>query len=78
MPLVIIPICFACCAERLAGARTCPNWSIVRPPSASQGKGPDPDACEEMALCVFFKVVWSDIFDTPFVYIARGNVAGIN
>lgn len=35
MPLVSKPIAFACRAERLAGARACPNWAIVRPPSAA-------------------------------------------
>ena len=35
MPLVIKPGAFACRAERLAGARACPNSSIVRPPSES-------------------------------------------
>ena len=35
MPLVIKPSSFACRAERLAGARACPNSSIVSPPSES-------------------------------------------
>jgi hypothetical protein len=38
MPLVSKPSSRACRAERLAGARACPNWAIVWPPSAAQGE----------------------------------------
>ena len=37
---------------------------------------PDSDAGKEMALCVSAQIVWSDIFNTPFVNISRRNVAG--
>ena len=70
MPLVTKPSAFACCAERLAGARACPNWAIVSPPSAAQGVAPDPDAGEEMALGVGSQVVGSDIGQASFIYVA--------
>jgi hypothetical protein len=57
MPLVSKSKLAACRAERLAGARTAPNWAVVRPPNASQGVGPDSDAGEEMALVELGKVV---------------------
>jgi len=67
-----------CRAERLAGARSCPNWLIVRLPSAAQGEGPDPDSGEEMALCVASKIAGLYILNTPFVYVVRHNVVGDN
>jgi hypothetical protein len=76
MPLVRHAKPFACRAERLAGARPRPNCSIVRPPSSAQGKGPDANSCEEMALFVSAQVVGFDIFYAPFVYVARRYVPG--
>src|SRR6185312_16345768 len=75
MPLVIKPASLACRAERLAGTRTCPNRTVVRPPCPAEGVGPAADPGEEMALGVGAKVVRADIFDAPGVDIARRDVA---
>jgi hypothetical protein len=37
MPLISKPRSFACRAERLAGARPCPDGSVIGPSSGSQG-----------------------------------------
>lgn len=50
MPLVSKPSSFTCRAERLAGARACPDLAVVTPAGAPQGVAPDSDAGEEMAL----------------------------
>jgi len=63
MPLVSKPSSFACRAERLAWARSRPNWTIVRPPSSAQGVRPDADPGEEVTLCVPFEVGGSNIFN---------------
>lgn len=76
MPLVSKPSAFACRAERLAGATSCPNWLIIRPSRLSQGVGPDADTGEEVALCETSQVVWTDIFNAPFVYFAGRDVSG--
>jgi hypothetical protein len=78
MPLVNKPNSFACRAERLAGARACPNWAIVMPPSAAQGVAPNPDAGEEMTLSVSAQVARSNILDTPFVHVSRRDVSGFD
>jgi hypothetical protein len=63
MPLVSKPIAFACRAERLAGARACPNSLIVSPSGPPQSKRPDPDPGEEVTLCESGKVARGDVFD---------------
>jgi hypothetical protein len=63
MPLVSKPAAFACLAERLAGARACPNSRSVRNPSDAQRVGPDADTCEEVTLSESGKVAGSHIFD---------------
>ena len=73
MPLVSKPISFACRAERLARAGAGPDWLVVGPPSKTQGKAPDSNAGEEMTLGISSKLIWSYIFNTPFVNNARGN-----
>jgi hypothetical protein len=75
MPLVSKPSAFACRAERLAGARSCPDGSVVCPSCAAQGVRPHPNSCEEVTLGKSFKVVGGDIFYTPFIDHAVGNVA---
>ncbi|MBB5543572.1 hypothetical protein GGD70_003887 [Paraburkholderia fungorum] len=76
VPLVSKPSAFACRAERLARTGTGPNRSIVRPASESKRVRPDTDSGEEMALGESEKVVWSDIFNAPFINVAGGNVTG--
>jgi hypothetical protein len=71
VPLVIKPAAFACRAERLAWAGSGPDRFVVGPSGLSEGERPDADAGEPMALNKSGKVVWSDIFDAPFVDFAR-------
>jgi hypothetical protein len=68
MPLVIKPISFTCRAERLAGARHCPNSARVIPPSFSQRIAPSTNSGEEVTLGKSCKIVWCDILNTPLVY----------
>ena len=75
MPLVSKPCSFACRAERLARAGACPDWPIIGPTGAAQGVAPHADACEEMALCVAFEVVGSNISYVAFVNVAGRDVA---
>lgn len=63
VPLISKPNAFACLAERLAGARTCPYWTVVRPPGEAQRVAPDADAGKEVALSEPGKVAWSHILD---------------
>jgi hypothetical protein len=72
MPLVIKPFSLASRGERLTGTTTGENWSIVWPSCGSECKAPSADSGKEMALSVRGKVSWKDIFDAPFVYVARG------
>jgi len=74
VPVVSKPFSFARCGERLTGARAGPDGPIVGPSGLPQGVGPDSDSGEEMALCVFQKVFWFDILDTPFVHVTRCDV----
>jgi hypothetical protein len=78
MPLVSNPSAFACRAERLARTRSCPNFPIVWPPSSAQGKGPDSDACEEMALGEFNKLIWVNILNASFINNSVGYVASFD
>jgi hypothetical protein len=50
VPLVSNPASCACRAERLARTGSGPYLAVVGPTGAAQGVGPDPDACEEVAL----------------------------
>ena len=68
VPLIIKPSSFACRAERLAWAGACPDGAVVGPPSESQGEGPSSNPREEVALRISSKLIWPNIFDTPFVY----------
>jgi hypothetical protein len=76
VPLVVKPSAFACRAERLAGAASCPDSPFVIPPGESQSARPDADAGEEVALGVASQIVRSDIFNTPFVNIAGRDQPG--
>lgn len=75
MPLVSKPLSFACRAERLARARSCPDRTIVGPTGATQGEAMHSDSCEEVALSKSSKLIWSDIFNAPFVNDAGRDVA---
>jgi hypothetical protein len=64
--------------ERLARATTCPNRSVIGPSGESEGVTPDADSGEKMALNIWSKVFWRDIFNAPFVYITWRYMAGGN
>lgn len=74
MPLVSKPKSFACRGERLARTGTGPQGAVVGHPGESQSVRPYSDSSEEMALRVVLDIVRSDIFDTPFVDVARSYV----
>jgi hypothetical protein len=54
------PFAFSGIAERLAGARACPNRSRFGPPCKSEGEAPSADAGEEVALSVSIKFMRLD------------------
>ncbi|GKI71007.1 hypothetical protein NUBL21976_11590 [Klebsiella pneumoniae] len=76
VPLVSKSISFACRAERLARAGASPDRAIVRPSGEAEGMGPDADPGEKVALGKSSEVVRCDIFNTPFVNFARGDMPG--
>jgi hypothetical protein len=63
-------------AEGLAGARACPNRSVVGPSGETEGDGPSGDTGEEMALGVAAEIVGSHVNDASFVNVATGDVSG--
>jgi hypothetical protein len=67
VPLVSNPFSFACVAERLARARTCPDRTVVVPTRTSERVTPDSNPCKEVALSKFKKFFWSDITDAPSI-----------
>lgn len=75
VPLVSKPSSFACRAERLAGAGTGPNRSIIWPAGAAQRVGPDADAGKPVTLRVAAHVVGVHVLDAAFVNVARGDVS---
>jgi len=75
VPLVSKPITFACRAERLARAGACPDWFIVRPSGEPQGMRLGANSGEEVALREASQVVRCDIFNTPFINFAWGDMA---
>lgn len=73
---VVAPASLAGNAERLAGATSGPEGTVIWPSSQSSSVGPSSDAREEVALSVALEVVGSDIDYAPFIDIARRDVAG--
>jgi len=63
-------------AEWLAGARACPNRSVIGPSGEPQGVTPPADAGEEVALRVAAQVVGLDIDDGSLVDITGRDVSG--
>jgi hypothetical protein len=61
--------------KRLARGAGAPEGSVVGPSGETGCEAPAADAGEEMDLGVAFEVVWSDIDNAPFVYIAGGDQA---
>jgi len=78
VPLIIKPCSLACRAERLAWAATCPYWSTVWPSSLAQGVWPDSNSGKKVALGIPGKLIWSDILNTPLVYVARRYQPGLD
>lgn len=78
VPLVSKPIAFACRAERLARTGAGPDWGVVADTGFTQGKAPDTKTGEKVALGISSKLIWSYIFDAPFVNNAGGNQALLN
>jgi hypothetical protein len=71
MPLVSKPFSFACRAERLTGAASCPHGPVVVPSGKSQAIGPDADSGEEMALGVAAEVGGLEVSDVIFDHVSR-------
>ena len=78
MPLVSNPISFARRAERLAGARACPDGPVVRPARESKGIAPYADPGEEVALGVGHNIAWVDIFNGSFINISWRDQAALD
>ena len=73
MPLVSSPAAFACRAERLAWAASCPDGAVVWPSGAPQGITPSADSGKEMALCVFSDIIGLHLLYRPCVHIPSRN-----
>ena len=78
VPVIFDALLISGGAERLAGARACPNRSVVGPSGEPQGAALPSDTGEEMALCVGIEVVWPDIGNTPCVNVSWGDMPGGN
>jgi hypothetical protein len=74
MALILLAFAFACNGEWLAGAASGPEFPVVWPASQSSSEGPSTDAGEEVALCVAFEVIGTDIDDRSFINVARRDV----
>jgi len=64
--------------KTLTRAGAGPDLSIIRPSGATQGVGPDPDPCEEVALSKSSKVTCCDILDAPRIDFARRDHPGLD
>ena len=62
--------------EWLAGARACPNRSVIGPAGEAEGKAPASEAGEEMALRIAPEVIGADISDASLVNVAGSDDAG--
>lgn len=73
-----VAVVFFACAlardtERLAGATTCPNRSVVAPSGPAQRDRPEADPREEVALRVAFEVIRLHFLNGAGVNIPRCN-----
>lgn len=59
---------FACGAEWLARAASCPHGTVCGPSCKLEGKAPSTDSCEEVALGVFLEVGWAHINNASLVH----------
>jgi hypothetical protein len=76
VPRVIEPAAFACRAERLARAASCPDGSAIRPFGKAQGTGPDADPREKVTLGVSSEVIGVHVLYAALVHVAGGDVTG--
>jgi hypothetical protein len=78
-----VPLIFAATlatgdAERLTGARACPNRSLVGPSGESECKAPSADAGEEVALGKASQIGWVNVDDASTVNFSGCNVSMLN
>jgi hypothetical protein len=73
MAFVFEPFLLARNRERLTGATTCPNRSIIGPTGSPEGEAPASDSGEEMALGKSGEVARSNISNIPFVNDTIGD-----
>jgi hypothetical protein len=64
--------------EWLAGARACPNRSVVWPAGETEGERPSAEPGEEMGLGVSPQIVGSHVNDASLVDISSGDMSGFD
>ena len=64
-----------CRGERLAGATSCPDGSVIGPAGESQGVTPDSDSGEEVGLSSQPNVICAEVTDGPLIDGPTSNVA---
>jgi len=73
MAFVLFAFSFARERERLTGAASCPNRSVVGPPGELQGVGPAADTGKEVALPVSGEAAGRDFRDAPLIDASLGD-----
>jgi hypothetical protein len=74
VPLISSSSAFACRAERLARATSCPDRSSISPSGKTKRVGPDANAGEEVALGVLGDFVRRDVFNAAFINVTWSDV----
>jgi hypothetical protein len=75
VPLVFFTLLLARAAERLAGAGSGPDGSVIGPARQAQGQWPAADAREEMALNVALQIVRLYVGDAAFVHMTDRQIS---
>jgi len=75
MPFVSNPLSFASLAERLAGATSGSDSSIIGPSGESESKAPSADPSEEMMLGEPSKIAGQNVFDTSLIHFSLCDCA---
>lgn len=78
MPIVGPAVAFPGARERLAGATTRPNRSVVGPSGESEGQAPTADPGEEVTLGEACKVARLDVDNGSLINFSVGNVARLD
>ena len=73
MALICLGESFSCCAEWLAGARSCPQGGCGRDACELEGEGPASDSGEEVALSVVSEVIGGYFDDGSGIYVSLGD-----